>query len=89
MLVKACRQDTEINRWKLWRLLPETVTITSYPTSDKSHDGSDHSAQGNASQMPKRIRDITKMRATQHRIIGNAILPGTNKAFTNSFQLNA
>jgi hypothetical protein len=29
-----------------------------------------HSAQVNASQMPKRIRDITKMKATQHRIIG-------------------
>ncbi len=40
-------------------------------------------------KMPKRIRDITKMKATQHRIIGNAILPGTNKAYTKSFQLNA
>ncbi len=30
----------------------------------------DHSAQGNASQMPKRIRDFTKVKATQHRIIG-------------------
>jgi hypothetical protein len=39
--------------------------------------------------MPKRIRDITKMKATQHRIIGKAILPGTSKAYTKSFQLNA
>jgi hypothetical protein len=39
--------------------------------------------------MPKRIKDITKMKATQHRIIGNAILPGTNKAYTKGFQLNA
>jgi hypothetical protein len=37
--------------------------------------------------MPKRIRDITKMKATQHRIIGNAILLGTSKAYTISFQL--
>jgi hypothetical protein len=43
---------------------------------------SDHSTQGNASQMPKRIRDITKMKATQHRIVGNAILPEASKAST-------
>jgi hypothetical protein len=29
--------------------------------------------------MPKRIRDITKMKATQHGILGKAILPGTSK----------
>jgi hypothetical protein len=29
------------------------------------------------------------MKATQHRIIGKAILPGTSKAYTTSFQLNA
>jgi hypothetical protein len=39
--------------------------------------------------MPKRIRDIAKMKATQHRIIGKAILPGTSKASTKSFELNA
>jgi hypothetical protein len=39
--------------------------------------------------MPKRIRDITKIKATQHRIIGKAILPGTSKASTKCFQLNA
>jgi hypothetical protein len=39
--------------------------------------------------MPERIGDITKMKATQHRIIGNAIFPGTNKAYTKGFQLNA
>ncbi len=50
---------------------------------------SDHSAQGNASQMPIRIRDIIKMEATQHRVIGKAILPGTSKAYTKGFQLNA
>jgi hypothetical protein len=32
--------------------------------------------------MPKRIRDIAKMKATQHRIVGKAILSGTNKANT-------
>jgi hypothetical protein len=56
---------------------------------DKDRKASDHSAQGNAYQMPKRIRDITKMKATQHRIIGNTILPGTSKAYTKRFQLNA
>jgi hypothetical protein len=39
--------------------------------------------------MPKKVKDITKMKATQHRIIGEAILPGTSKAYTKSFQLNA
>jgi hypothetical protein len=39
--------------------------------------------------MPKKVRDITKMKATQHRIIGDAILPGISKAYTKSFQLNA
>jgi hypothetical protein len=39
--------------------------------------------------MPKRIRNITKMKATEHRIMGKAILPGTSKAYTKSFQLNA
>jgi hypothetical protein len=39
--------------------------------------------------MPKRIGDITKMKATQHRIIGRAILPGTSKTYTEGFQLNA
>jgi hypothetical protein len=39
--------------------------------------------------MPTKIRDITKMKATQHRIIGKAILPGNSKAYTKSFQLNA
>jgi hypothetical protein len=39
--------------------------------------------------MPKRIRDIAKMKTTRHRIIGNAILPGTNKMYTKGFQLNA
>jgi hypothetical protein len=39
--------------------------------------------------MPKKIRDITKMKATQHRIIGKAMLPGTSKAYTKGFQLNA
>jgi hypothetical protein len=29
--------------------------------------------------MPKRIRDITKMKGTQHRIIGKTILPGTSE----------
>jgi hypothetical protein len=37
---KACRQDTKINKQKFWRLLPETVAITSYPTNDKLHNGS-------------------------------------------------
>jgi hypothetical protein len=32
--------------------------------------------------MPKRIRDIIKMKAPQHRIVGKAILPGTSKAYT-------
>ncbi len=31
--------------------------------------------------MPKRIRDITKIRAIQHRIVGKAILHGTSKAY--------
>jgi hypothetical protein len=43
---------------------------------------SDHSEQGNASQMPKRIRNITKMKATQHRLVGKAINPGTSKVRT-------
>jgi hypothetical protein len=34
--------------------------------------------------MPKRIRDITKKKATQHRIIGKAILSGTHKAYTTT-----
>jgi hypothetical protein len=38
--------------------------------------------------MPKKIRDITKMKATQHRIIGKAILPETSKEYAKSFQLN-
>jgi hypothetical protein len=33
--------------------------------------------------MPRRIRNITKMKATQHRVIGKAILPGTSKANTS------
>jgi hypothetical protein len=49
----------------------------------------DHSAQGNASQMPKRIQDITKMKATEHRIVGKAILPETSKRLPRSYQLNA
>ncbi len=32
--------------------------------------------------MPKKIRDITKMKATQYRIVSNAILPETSKAYT-------
>jgi hypothetical protein len=39
--------------------------------------------------MPKRIRDITKMKAAQHRIVGKAILPGTSKTYNKSFQKNA
>jgi hypothetical protein len=35
--------------------------------------------------MPERVRDITKMKSTQHRIIGKAILPGTSKATTMKF----
>jgi hypothetical protein len=35
--------------------------------------------------MPKRIRDIIMMKATHHRIIGKAILPGTSKASTMKF----
>ena len=105
MLVKACRLDEKINKRKFWRLSTATVTITSYLTSDKSHNGSwvtriwkskpwclttnrkasDHSEQGNASQMPKRMWDITKMKATQHRIVGKAILPETSKVYTMKF----
>jgi hypothetical protein len=50
----------------------------------QDRQASDHSEQGNASQMPKRIKDITKMKATQHRIIGKAILPGTRKAYIST-----
>jgi hypothetical protein len=32
--------------------------------------------------MPRRKRDITKMKATQHRITGKANIPGTHKAYT-------
>jgi hypothetical protein len=39
--------------------------------------------------MPKRIRDITKIRAIQHRIVGKAILPETSKGYTISFHLAA
>jgi hypothetical protein len=39
-LSKACPQYTEISGQKFWRLLPETVTITSYLTSEESHDRS-------------------------------------------------
>jgi hypothetical protein len=45
---------------------------------------SDHSEQGNASQKHKRIRDIIKMKAAQHWILGKAILPGTSKAHTST-----
>jgi hypothetical protein len=38
--------------------------------------------------MPTKIRDITKMKATQHRIVGKAILPGTSKAYTMMLSLN-
>jgi hypothetical protein len=38
--------------------------------------------------MPKRIRDITKMTATQHRIVGKAIPPGTSKAYTMKLTSN-
>jgi hypothetical protein len=34
--------------------------------------------------MPRRIRDTTIMKATQHRIIGTAILPGTHNAYTTT-----
>jgi hypothetical protein len=35
--------------------------------------------------MPKRIRYIAMMKATHHRIIGKAILPGTSKSSTMKF----
>jgi hypothetical protein len=35
--------------------------------------------------MLKRIRDIAMMKATHHRIIGKAILPGTSKASIMKF----
>jgi hypothetical protein len=38
--------------------------------------------------MPKRKRDITKMKATQHRIVGKAILPGTSNAYTMKLTSN-
>jgi hypothetical protein len=35
--------------------------------------------------MPEKVRDITKMKAKHHRIIGKAILPGTSKVSTMKF----
>ncbi len=40
ILVRACRQDTEINKRWFWRLLTATIAITSYSASDNSHNGS-------------------------------------------------
>ena len=40
MLVRACHQDTKINKWRFWRLSTATIAITSYPASDNSHNGS-------------------------------------------------
>jgi hypothetical protein len=40
MLVRACHQDTKINKRRFWRLLTVTIAITSYPASDNSHNGS-------------------------------------------------
>jgi hypothetical protein len=34
--------------------------------------------------MPRRIKDIMQMKATQYRIIGKAILPETHKAYTTT-----
>ncbi len=40
MLVRACHQDTNINKRRFWRLSTATIAITSYPASDNLHNGS-------------------------------------------------
>ncbi len=40
MLVRACHQDTKINKQRFWRLSTATIAITSYPVSDILHNGS-------------------------------------------------
>jgi hypothetical protein len=65
MLVRACRQDTKINKWRFWRLSTATIAITSYPASDNSHNGSRVTRTWNTLS-PKNI--IGRHLTTQNRV---------------------
>jgi hypothetical protein len=60
------------------------MTTKALSPNQQERKASDHLEQGNVSQMLRSIRDITKMKAAQHRIIGKAIPPGTCKVYTST-----